>query len=313
MPGAVFWERFKEPGQYLQARRAVEAWLRCDFVAKGGVPQQPYPIYMVLGMTKWLAAAADDVTLATTADIRVPLSLFAECDVSFTYPDSMASFMLAQQPDAAYYLADYHGKGVHAERNPRDRRIQRVARGALGHRSSQLPRELYRGAGVEPRTAVDIPEAGAPVDSPVGLGGRLSVQRVRNLIQHLRPPVLALLLFLDQELLDVRSLDDRKGVRCTVVNWTSLLVKMIAPLTGMSVSGSRCFSVLLSLPISSTSSWDGLPSGCSPPKNSRKRRLKSHFWCQRFWPRYVTPRPASCRAERTRPNGVSSTCGTGRI
>ncbi len=110
VPGAVFWERFKEPGQYLQARRAVEAWLRCDFVAKGGVPQQPYPIYMVLGMTKWLAAAADDVTLATTADIRVPLSLFAECDVSFTYPDSMASFMLAQQPDAAYYLADYHGK-----------------------------------------------------------------------------------------------------------------------------------------------------------------------------------------------------------
>jgi len=108
--GSVFWERFKDPGQYLHARRAVEDWLRRGFIAKGGRPEEQCPIYMVLGMTPWLVAAGDDKTLETTADIRVPLALFRDCDVSFTYPDSMASFMLAQQPGAPYYLPDYHGR-----------------------------------------------------------------------------------------------------------------------------------------------------------------------------------------------------------
>ncbi len=53
VPGAVFWGALQGARQYLQARGRLRRWLRCDFVAKGGVPQQPYPIYMVLGMTKW--------------------------------------------------------------------------------------------------------------------------------------------------------------------------------------------------------------------------------------------------------------------
>jgi hypothetical protein len=52
--GSIFWERFKEPAQYLQARRQVEQWLRSEFIAKGGEPQAPYPIYMVLGRSKWI-------------------------------------------------------------------------------------------------------------------------------------------------------------------------------------------------------------------------------------------------------------------
>ena len=52
----------------------------------------------------------DAVTLATTTEIEVPLSLFEECDVSFTYPDSMVSFLLANEKDPEYYLPDYHGK-----------------------------------------------------------------------------------------------------------------------------------------------------------------------------------------------------------
>ena len=52
----------------------------------------------------------DAVTLATTTEIEVPLSLFQECDVSFTYPDSMVSFILADQKETEYYMPDYHGK-----------------------------------------------------------------------------------------------------------------------------------------------------------------------------------------------------------
>jgi hypothetical protein len=65
---------------------------------------------MVLGRSRWLQTAADAVTLATTSEIQVPLSLFRECDVSFTYPDSMVSMLLTNQQDPDYYLPDYHGK-----------------------------------------------------------------------------------------------------------------------------------------------------------------------------------------------------------
>lgn len=108
--GSVIWERFKDPAQYLQARRQIEQWLRREFIAKGGKPQDAYPIYMVWGRTKWLMTAADAATLATTAEIQVPLSLFGEWDVSFTYPDSMVSTLLADEQNPEYYLPDYHGR-----------------------------------------------------------------------------------------------------------------------------------------------------------------------------------------------------------
>ena len=34
---------------------------------------------------------ADAATLATTAEMQIPLPILRECDVSFTYPDSMIS------------------------------------------------------------------------------------------------------------------------------------------------------------------------------------------------------------------------------
>lgn len=108
--GAVFWERFEDPNQYLRTRRQIEQWLRQEFIAKGGAPQESYPIYMILGRSKWLLTAIDAATLATTVEIQVPLSLFQECDISFTYPDSMVSSMVADQKESEYYLPDYHGK-----------------------------------------------------------------------------------------------------------------------------------------------------------------------------------------------------------
>lgn len=108
--GAVYWDRFEDPAQYLQARRYAENWLRAEFIAKGGKPQDPYPVYMVLGRTAWMATAVNEMTLATTSEIEVPLALFTAEDISFTYPDSMVSAMLAHEQDPRYYLPDYHGK-----------------------------------------------------------------------------------------------------------------------------------------------------------------------------------------------------------
>jgi hypothetical protein len=109
-PGAVYWDRFADPAAYLQARRQVEAWLRQEFIAKGGEPREPYPVYMVLGRTLWLQTAVNALTLATTSEIAVPLALFTAADISFTYPDSMVSAMLAHEQNPAYYLPEMHGR-----------------------------------------------------------------------------------------------------------------------------------------------------------------------------------------------------------
>lgn len=110
MEGSIFWERFEDPAGYLQFRRQVEEWLRSEFIAKGGKPRSAYPIYMILGRPVWIQTLLDAATRATTVEIEVPLSLFNEWDVSFTYPDSMVSFIENDQKNAESYLPEYHGK-----------------------------------------------------------------------------------------------------------------------------------------------------------------------------------------------------------
>lgn len=108
--GSVFWERFKDPQDYLQDRRQTERWLWETFCARGGRPRQTYPIYMVLGRSKWLRSAPDAATQASVAEIQIPLSLFTERDISFTYPDSMVSWLMEMRKNPDYYLPEYHGK-----------------------------------------------------------------------------------------------------------------------------------------------------------------------------------------------------------
>ncbi|HET9911223.1 MAG TPA: hypothetical protein VFQ13_04990 [Anaerolineales bacterium] len=108
--GSIFWERFEDPAGYLRLRKQIEQYVRQAFIAKGGMPREPHPIYMAFGRTRWMLDCLDAVTLATTTEIEVPLSWFEECDVSFTYPDSMVSFLLANEKESAYYLPDYYGK-----------------------------------------------------------------------------------------------------------------------------------------------------------------------------------------------------------
>jgi hypothetical protein len=103
-----FGERFKDPLSYLHNRQRTERWVRAEFIVKGGRPVEPYPIYMVLGFSPWIARAIPDTS--RTDQIHLPLSIFAEGDVSFTYPDSMISHWFGNDQPAEYYQPDYHGK-----------------------------------------------------------------------------------------------------------------------------------------------------------------------------------------------------------
>jgi hypothetical protein len=104
--GAVIWQRFRDPAAYLRNRRATEEWVRSEFLAKGGRPCQTYPIYMVLGSSGWISRYGDE----NTAMMRIPISAFAESDVSFTYPDSMISRWFGADKPKEYYMAECHGK-----------------------------------------------------------------------------------------------------------------------------------------------------------------------------------------------------------
>jgi hypothetical protein len=108
--GSIFWERFEHPAEYLRRRREIENTMYQEFISKGGDPQLYFPIYMILGRSKWGSEIVDESTLETTAEIEVPLSIFNKSDISFTYPDSMVSYMLAKQKDPEFYQPDYHGK-----------------------------------------------------------------------------------------------------------------------------------------------------------------------------------------------------------
>ena len=104
------WERFEDAAQYLQMRRQTEGSAAAGVSGKGRFPKELYPIYMVLGKTKWMQTALDPATVASTEEVVVPLALFEAGDISFTYPDSMVSAMVASQKDPAYYLPEYHGQ-----------------------------------------------------------------------------------------------------------------------------------------------------------------------------------------------------------
>ena len=101
-------ERFKNPTQYLKARKETEAWVREAFIQKGGKPKADYPIPMVLGSSKWIVNAAPHPD--KHGEIRIPLSVFTIYDISFTYHDSMISHWLGRDQPGEYYQPELHGK-----------------------------------------------------------------------------------------------------------------------------------------------------------------------------------------------------------
>jgi hypothetical protein len=103
-----FGERFKNPEGYLTNRRKSEAWVRSEFIKKGGKPRLNFPIYFVLGESHWLVKNAPDRSLHM--QIKIDLAAFDEEDLSFTYPDSMISFWLGHDQTSTFYLPEFHGK-----------------------------------------------------------------------------------------------------------------------------------------------------------------------------------------------------------
>jgi hypothetical protein len=104
----LFGARFKNPEQYLKNRRQSEKWVREKFKLKGGAPILDYPIYFVLGESKWLIQNSPDKSFHT--EIKVSLADFEEGDVSFTYPDSMISHWFGNDKPAEFYMPELHGK-----------------------------------------------------------------------------------------------------------------------------------------------------------------------------------------------------------
>lgn len=105
---SILFDRFKEPARYLEDRRQTEHWVREAFIAKGGTPREIYPVSMVLGASAWITQRAPDP--AQHGEIRIPLSVLEEGDVSFTFPDSMVSRWFGLEKPEPYYLPAYHGK-----------------------------------------------------------------------------------------------------------------------------------------------------------------------------------------------------------
>lgn len=90
-------------------RLETEQWLRETFIEKGGKPKASYPFYAVLGSAEWIEHNALSEGFAVNL-LRVPISLFREEDISFTFPDSMVSYSIGRNKPEGYYVPQLHGQ-----------------------------------------------------------------------------------------------------------------------------------------------------------------------------------------------------------
>jgi hypothetical protein len=87
---------------YVDQRKETEKRIVKEFISKGGKPEKKYPHYFILG-----ESIIQKSTTANMKEIIIPLSEISSEIISFTYPDSMASFDLEKDPK---YKMPYHGK-----------------------------------------------------------------------------------------------------------------------------------------------------------------------------------------------------------
>lgn len=102
-----FGKRFADPLAYLRDRRTTERWVRSEFVKKGRVPKEDYPLYFVLGESRWIERQIPKDFIP--GKLSIPLEEFSIDDVSFTYPDSMISKWFCDDKPVEYYNPKYHG------------------------------------------------------------------------------------------------------------------------------------------------------------------------------------------------------------
>ncbi|WP_420100675.1 hypothetical protein [Bosea sp. (in: a-proteobacteria)] len=89
---------------YLARRRATEAWLLSERTRKLGVPKRQHPIYFFLGD---MSDGADPSRLRSCV---LPLASLPPDSITFTYPDSMTSYLIGFRDDLAAERLPHHGK-----------------------------------------------------------------------------------------------------------------------------------------------------------------------------------------------------------
>jgi hypothetical protein len=89
---------------YLPRRRKTEAWLLAERCRKQDQPYLDHPIYFFLGdRSDWRNASRP-------ASVVLPLTLFPEGTLTFTFPDSMASLPLSVEEKHLSDRKSYHGR-----------------------------------------------------------------------------------------------------------------------------------------------------------------------------------------------------------
>lgn len=92
---------------YLTFRPYTERTIRERFIDKGGEPKATTPRYFSLGPTKWFLDWYEN-----PAHIEIPLDTIPSSSISFTYPDSMTSLLIAEDHFEPFrrYKRPYHGE-----------------------------------------------------------------------------------------------------------------------------------------------------------------------------------------------------------
>jgi hypothetical protein len=92
---------------YLFFRPYTEQIIRDRFIEKGGKPQLDVPRYATLGPATWFNNWYEDPQA-----IEIPLADFPSESISFTYPDSMMSLLIAEDryEPFAKFKQPYHGE-----------------------------------------------------------------------------------------------------------------------------------------------------------------------------------------------------------
>ena len=101
--GLPVFERFGW-NEYLAERRKTESWLKTGFLEVGGKPKLDAPHYFTLGESAYFESRYD----GNADTISIPLDSISDDDISFTFPDSMASRMFKLYP-ANNFNPEYHG------------------------------------------------------------------------------------------------------------------------------------------------------------------------------------------------------------
>jgi hypothetical protein len=108
------YRRFRDPEKYLVNRQVTEAWLRQEFIKKGGQPLADYPQYFVVGRSPRaqakLSAWIEEGYNGQFEMVQLPITDLPTTQISFTYPDSMISYWLQSQAGQDFHHPEYHGQ-----------------------------------------------------------------------------------------------------------------------------------------------------------------------------------------------------------